>query len=443
MRIQLSDHFDFRKLIRFTLPSMAMMIFTSIYGVVDGFFVSNYVGGTPFAALNLIMPFVMIMAAIGFMFGTGGSAIVAFTLGLGDKKKANGIFSLIVYLLIISGLVLSIVGYIIAEPVAVMLGATREMLPYCVIYARVCMFGVVPFMLQNSFQSFMITAEKPRLGLYVTILAGIINMFLDWLFMGVMGLGIGSAAAASVAGMFAGGIIPLIYFCTRNTSLLRLGKPYKHFSIILKAAINGSSEFLTNISMSIVSMLYNYQLIKFAGEHGVSAYGIIMYTNFIFVGVFMGYSIGISPVIGYHFGTGLKDELKNLFTKSLKLISVSAIIMLIIAEILARPLAMIFSSYDTALLDMTTTAIKIYSISYLFMGFNIFGSAFFTALNDGFLSALISFFRTFLFQIMAIFLLPVIMGLNGIWFAVSFAEILALVITVICIMSSRKKYGFI
>ncbi len=443
MRIQLSDHFDYGKLIKFTLPSIAMMIFTSIYGVVDGFFVANYVGGTPFAALNLIMPFVMIMAAIGFMFGTGGSAIVAFTLGLGDRKKANGIFSLIVYLLIISGILLSIVGYLIAEPVAIKLGATKEMLPFCVLYARVCMIGTVPFMLQNSFQSFMITAEKPRLGLYVTIAAGIVNMFLDWLFMGVMGLGIGSAAAASVIGMFVGGVIPLIYFCSKNSSLLRLGKPYRHLSVIVKAALNGSSEFLTNISTSVVSMLYNYQLIKFAGEHGVSAYGIIMYTNFIFIGVFMGYSIGIAPVIGYHFGTGLKDELKNLFSKSLKLVAVAAIAMVIIAEILAGPLAMIFASHDTALLEMTTGAIKIYSIAYLVMGFNIFGSAFFTALNDGLLSALISFFRTFLFQIVAIFTLPVFLGLNGIWFAVPCAEIMALVITFICIITSRKKYGYI
>ena len=442
MRIQLSDHFTFGKLIRFTLPSIAMMIFTSIYGVVDGFFVSNYVGGTPFAALNLIMPFIMVMSAIGFMFGSGGSALVAFTLGTGDKKKANEVFSLIIYLLIGVGLVLSIVGFILARPVALMLGATDAMVDYCVTYARVCALGLVPFMLQNSFQSFTVVAEKPRLGLYVTIAAGVTNMFLDWLFMGVLGMGIASAAAASVLGMYVGGGLPFIYFVKKNSSLLRLTRPSKDFSAIWKAAINGSSEFMTNISVSVVNMLYNFQLMKFAGEHGVSAYGIIMYTNFIFLGVFFGYAIGVSPIIGYHYGTGEKAELKNVFSKSLKLISAAAVIMVIVAEILSSPLAMIFASYDKELLAITTHAIRIYSISFLLMGFNIFGSALFTALNDGLISAIISFFRTLLFQIAAVVILPMIFGLDGIWFSIICAELLALVVTSYCILKFKKKYGY-
>ena len=442
MRIQLSDHFTFGKLIRFTLPSIAMMIFTSIYGVVDGFFVSNYVGGTPFAALNLIMPFIMVMSAIGFMFGSGGSALVAFTLGTGDKKKANEVFSLIIYLLIGVGLVLSIVGFILARPVALMLGATDAMVDYCVTYARVCALGLVPFMLQNSFQSFTVVAEKPRLGLYVTIAAGVTNMFLDWLFMGVLGMGIASAAAASVLGMYVGGGLPFIYFVKKNSSLLRLTRPSKDFSAIWKAAINGSSEFMTNISVSVVNMLYNFQLMKFAGEHGVSAYGIIMYTNFIFLGVFFGYAIGVSPIIGYHYGTGEKAELKNVFSKSLKLISAAAVIMVIVAEIISSPLAMIFASYDKELLAITTHAIRIYSISFLLMGFNIFGSALFTALNDGLISAIISFFRTLLFQIAAVVILPMIFGLDGIWFSIICAELLALVVTSYCILKFKKKYGY-
>ncbi len=443
MRIQLSDHFTFGKLIKFTLPSIAMMIFTSIYGVVDGFFVSNYVGGTPFAALNLIMPFIMVMSAIGFMFGSGGSALVAFTLGTGDKKKANEIFSLIIYLLIGIGLVLSIVGFILARPVALMLGATDAMVDYCVTYARVCALGLVPFMLQNSFQSFTVVAEKPRLGLYVTIAAGVTNMFLDWLFMGVLGMGIASAAAASVLGMYVGGGLPFIYFVKKNSSLLRLSRPSKDFSAIWKAAVNGSSEFMTNISVSVVNMLYNFQLMKFAGEHGVSAYGIIMYTNFIFLGVFFGYAIGVSPIIGYHYGTGEKTELKNVFSKSLKLISAAAVIMVIVAELLSKPLAMIFASYDKELLAITTHAIRIYSISFLLMGFNIFGSALFTALNDGLISAIISFFRTLLFQIAAVLILPMILGLDGIWFSIICAELLALVVTSYCILKFKKKYGYI
>ncbi len=442
MRIQLSDHFTYGKLIRFTIPSIAMMIFTSIYGVVDGFFVSNYVGATPFAALNLIMPAIMIMAAIGFMFGTGGSALVAFTLGTGDKRKANEIFSLIIYLLIGIGLILTVLSLIIARPVSMLLGATENMLDYCVIYAQVCAIGLVPFMLQNAFQSFMIVAEKPKLGLYVTIAAGVTNMILDWLFMGVMGMGVGSAAAASVIGMFVGGALPLFYFMKKNTSLLRLTKPSTDFSAIVKAAVNGSSEFMTNISVSIVNMLYNFQLMRMAGEYGVSAYGIIMYTNFIFLGVFFGYAIGASPIIGYHYGTGEKKELKNVFSKSFILIAITSVVMTILAEILAKPLAMIFASYDAELLEITIHAIKIYSISFLVMGFNIFGSSLFTALNDGLTSALISFFRTLLFQIVSVIILPMVLGLDGIWFSITCAELLALALTAFCIIKNRKKYGY-
>ena len=443
MRIQLSDHFTYSKLIRFTLPSIAMMIFTSIYGVVDGFFVSNYVGGTPFAALNLIYPFIMVLSAIGFMFGSGGSALVAVTLGMGEKKRANEIFSLIIYILAAIGIVLSIAGFIMAKPVARLLGATDAMLGYCVIYARINLIGLVAFMLQNAFQSFMIVAEKPNLGLFVTIAAGVSNMVLDWLFMGVLQMGIASAAAASVIGMYVGGIIPLIYFLAKNNSLLRIGRPYKDFSAIWKAAANGSSEFMSNISMSVVNMLYNFQLMRFAGEHGVSAYGIIMYTAFIFVSVFFGYAIGVAPVIGYHYGTGVTEELKNVFRKSILLIVGVSVIMLAVAELHARPLAMIFASYNQELLAMTIHAIRIFSVSFMIMGFNIFGSALFTALNNGLISAMISFFRTLLFQVAAVLLLPVLFELDGVWFSIVTAEACSLAVTVICILKFRKKYGYL
>ncbi|MBR1855256.1 MAG: MATE family efflux transporter [Lachnospiraceae bacterium] len=442
MKIQLSDHFTYSRMIRFTLPSIAMMIFSSVYGVVDGFFVSNYVGGTPFAALNLVMPFIMIMAAVGFMFGTGGSALVAVKLGMGEKENANGIFSLIIYLLIAAGLVLGAIGFVVAAPVARRLGATEAMLPYCVLYARINMLGMVPLMLQFTFQSFFIVAEKPKLGLYVTLAAGCTNMFLDWLFMGALGLGLESAAAASVTGMIVGGVIPLIYFGRENSSLLKLGRPVRDFGVVARAATNGASEFMSNISVSVVSMMYNHQLLKFAGERGVSAYGIIMYTNFIFIGVFFGFSVGISPVIGYHYGTGEKDELKNLFGKCIRMIAVAAMIMLALSELLAGPLAMIFAGYDETLLTMTTHAIRIYSLSYIIMGFNIFGSALFTALNNGLISAMISCFRTLLFQLAAVLILPVIWGLDGIWLAIVAAETCAVVITVVCIICCRRRYGY-
>lgn len=440
--IQLSDHFTYGRLIRFTIPSIAMMIFTSIYGVVDGVFVSNYVGGTPFAALNLIMPFIMVFSAVGFMFGTGGSALVAFTLGTGRKERANEIFSLLIYLVAGIGLVLSVIGWMTAVPMAKLLGATETMLPYCVLYARINMIGLVPFMLQNSFQSFLITAERPKIGLWVTIAAGVTNMLLDWLLMGVLHMGLGSAAAATVIGQFVGGGIPLVYFLLPNRSLLRLGKTRFYASSVVKAATNGSSEFMSNLSMSLVNMLYNWQLMRYAGENGVSAYGIIMYTNFIFVGVFLGYSFGVAPIAGYHCGSGNRKELSNVFGKSMTMIGGAAVVMTLLSEWLAPYLSMIFARSDPALMELTTGAIRIYSLSFLLMGFNMFGSAFFTALNNGVVSAVISFLRALVFEVLSVLLLPSWFGLNGIWSSIVSAELLSILVTGFCLWHFRRKYGY-
>lgn len=440
--IKLSDHFTYGRLIKFTLPSIAMMIFTSIYGVVDGIFVSNYVGETPFAALNLIMPFVMIFSAVGFMFGAGGSALVAMTLGMGDKKKANEIFSLIVYLLIGIGAVFTVVGRVFAKDAAVLLGADEEMLPYCVEYARVCFLGSIPFTLQYAFQTFFITAEKPRLGLYVTVAAGVTNMGLDLLLVGVLRLGLTGAAAATVMSMVVGGVIPLFYFSRENTSLLRLTKTRFYGRELVKAATNGSSEFMSNISMSIVNMLYNFQLMKYAGQSGVAAYGIIMYTNFIFIGIFLGYAMGVAPIVGFHYGARNDSELQNVFKRSLKMIGVAAVIITAVSILSARLLAMIFASSNLDLLNMTTTAIRIYSICYLFAGFNLFGSSFFTALNNGAISALISFLRALVLQVLFVLILPLIFQLNGIWMSIVLAELCALLVTVACLMKYRERYHY-
>ena len=442
MKIQLSDHFTYGRLLRFTLPSMFMMIFTSIYGVVDGFFVSNYVGATPFAALNLIIPFIMIFSAIGFMLGSGGSALVAVNLGMGKEKRAKEIFSMILFVVIVLGVVFTIVGISATPKMAVLLGASEEMLPYCIIYGRVCFLGLVPFMLQSCFQTFMITAEKPQLGLLFIVAAGVTNMVLDALFMGVFGWGLWSAAAATSIGYCVGGFLPLLYFIAPNSSKLHMCKTKLYKKELFQAASNGSSEFLSNVSLSVVTMLYNYQLMRFAGQNGVSAYGIIMYTNFIFVGTFLGYSMGSSPVASYHLGAGNTKELKNIFTKSIRLISIAGIAMTLISFFAARPMAYIFASYDAELLDMTTDAIRIYAFSFLFMGFNLYGSAFFTAMNNGPVSALISFMRTMVFEVLAVLCLPMLLGLHGIWGAVIVAELGALVITVSCFVKNRKRYHY-
>lgn len=443
MNIRLSDHFSYSKLIRFTLPTIAMMIFTSIYGIVDGVFVSNCVGSDAFAAVNLIMPVIMILGSTGFMVGTGGSAIVSKTLGEKKLEKASEYFSMLIYLCIVSGVILSAIGIIFIKPLAGLLGATGDIANNCIIYGRTVFFMMTGLFLQNAFQSFLVVAEKPKLGLAVTLLAGFTNMFLDFLFVYVLRLGVFGAAVATGISQFVGAIIPVIYFASGRNNILHLKKCRFNKDIIIKTFINGSSEMVTNMSMSLVNMLYNMQLMKYIGTNGVVAYGIIMYVGFIFSGTYIGYSLGSAPVISYHYGAGNKKELKSLFKHSIILLVISSVIMTLLAEVLAKYLAGIFVSYDKQLLELTTTAIRIYSVSYLISELNIFASSFFTALNNGFVSAAISFLRMFLFQIIMILLLPVIIGINGIWIAVTAAEALALVVSVIFVIINRKKYGYV
>lgn len=442
MNIQLSDHFTHKKLLRFTLPSIVMMIFTSIYGVVDGFFVSNFVGKTPFAAVNFIMPFLMILGAVGFMFGTGGGALIAKTMGEGKPEKAKELFSLFVYVSTACGIVIAVLGIVFLRPIAALLGAEGSMLEDCVVYGRIILLALPCYILQYEFQSFFATAEKPQLGLAVTVAAGVTNMALDALFVAVFRWGLAGAAAATALSQAVGGIVPLLYFGRPNSSLLRLVRPRFDGRALLKACTNGSSELMSNISMSVVSMLYNVQLMKFAGEDGVAAYGVLMYVNMIFLAAFIGYSVGTAPVISFHYGAGHHAELKSLLKKSLSIILVFSVCMFFLAEILARPLSVLFVGYDEQLLELTLRGFFIFSFSFLFAGFSIFGSSFFTALNDGLTSALISFLRTLVCQVATVLILPVFFGIDGIWISIVAAELLAIVITVWFLARKRAKYHY-
>ena len=438
--IQLSDNFNIRRILRFTFPSILMMIFSSIYGMVDGFFISNFVGKTPFAAVNLIIPYIIMVGSLGTLFGTGGSALVAVLLGQGDKRRANEVFSFITYFTTGLAVLFSIVGCLTIEPVSRLLGATDDLMPYCVVYGRIGFLGMIAYTWQYLFQTFMITAERPRLGFFVTMAAGVTNMILDGLFMGVMGLGVGSAAIATVLGECVGGVIPLLYFKINKTTKIRLGRTRMDWKALTKSAFNGSSEFLSEISMSIVAMLYNIQLMRYAGEAGVAAYGVLMYANFIFVGVYFGYTMGIGPVIGYKYGAGDVAGLRDLLGKSLRLISIFMLILTSAAEVFTPILTSIFVGYDKGLLSMTVNAFRIYALSFIFMGYNTFGSGFFTDLNDGAVSALISTARSLVLPAASVMLLPLLMGLNGIWFSVVVAEGLSLVITIACFIANHKKY---
>ena len=442
MKIQLSDHFTYKKLLTFVFPSIVMMIFTSIYSVVDGLFVSNFVGKTALAAINLMVPFLMAISAIGFMFGTGGSAIVGKTLGEGKKELANEYFSLLVYATAVFGILLTILAEFLVPSIAGMLGATGELLDDCVMYGRLVLISTPAFMLQNVFQSFFVTAEKPKLGLAVIVIAGVTNMVLDLLFVGIFGWGLWGAGVATVCGELIGGIFPLFYFGRNNSSLLRLGRAHFDRDVLIKTCTNGSSELMTNISSSIVSALYNVQLMSLTGENGVAAYGTIMYVNFVFVAIFLGYSVGSAPLVSYHYGAGNSEELQNLYKKSLRLITGWGIGMALLAQLFAAPITRIFVGYDSELLAMTEHGFRIFCLVYLIDGFNIFGSSFFTALNNGLVSAAISFLRTLLFQIGAVLLLPKLFGIDGIWSAVVVAELLTLCITVTFFIRCRKQYHY-
>lgn len=443
MEIKLSEHFTFAKLLRFTLPSILMMIFTSIYSIVDGLFVSNYVGATPFAAINIVFPFLMILAAVGFMFSTGGSALIAKTLGEKNQFMANQIFSMLVYASIIFGVVVSVIAYVVIKPVLQIFNVEGQLLEYSVLYARILLPSVPLFMLQFMFQSFMITAERPKLGMIITISAGLTNIVLDYLLIVVGGMGLAGAAWATVFSTVIGGVIPLIYFGLPNKTPLKLVKTKFYGDALLKSCTNGVSEFLGQISVSLVNILYNYQLLRIAGENGVVAFGVISYVNFVFLSVFIGFSIGSNPIVSYHYGAKNKKELKSLFKKNFLFIGVAAVILTGLAEISARFLANIFVSYDEYLLNLTTYGFRIYAISFLLAGFNIYASAFFTALNNGLISAVIAVSRTLVCECGCVMILPIFFGLNGIWSSIIVAEILALIVSIFLIVKFRKKYGYL
>lgn len=443
MTIQLSEHFTYKKIFRFALPSIVMMVFTSIYGVVDGTFVSNFVGKTPFAAVNLVWPFLMILGAFGFMIGTGGSALVAKTLGENKKEDANRYFTMLITLVVILGVLLTIIGLIVLRPLSSALGASGQMLEDCVTYGRTLMIFNTAFMLQSVFQSLFIAAEKPRLGLIMTVAAGLTNMVLDALFIAVFKWGLVGAALASGLSQCIGGILPLIYFLSsKNDTPLKFVKTKIEGKVLLKACANGASELMTTVSSSLVSMLYNFQLMRLAGQNGIAAYGAVMYVEFAFIAVFIGYSIGTAPIVSYHYGSENHNEVKNMLQKSFKIMSVLGITMMVLAQILASPLAKVFVGYDKQLFDMTVHGFRLFSFYFILAGINIYSSSFFTALNNGMISAIISYSRTLGFETLAVIILPIFLQLDGVWLAITVAEICAFVISISFLIAKKEKYHY-
>lgn len=442
MDIKLSDHFNYKRIFFFVLPPISSMIFTSLYSIVDGFFVSNYVGSTAFASINLVLPFIMLLSGIGFMFGSGGSALVALQLGQKKNERANRYFSMIVYTTIIVGVVLGALGYLIAPFVVRILGATEAMMPFCIQYLRISMLGVPFFMIQQLFQTFLITAERPKLGFRITLIAGCSNMVLDWLLVGLLKCGLAGAAWATILSQMIGGFIPLALFVVNKNLIVHLVRTHIELHVILKSSSNGLSEFLSNISMSVVGFLYNLQLLKYAGENGVSAYGVIMYVSFIFVAIYIGYTMGISPLVSYNHGARNTDELKSLYGKSLNILFITNIAMFLLAELSSGLLTGLFVGYDAVLFALTMRGLRIYSLAFLLMGFNIFSSALFTAFNNGVISAIISVSRTLVLELIMMYLLPVLWGIDGLWSVVIAVEGMGFILTVFFLKKYSKQYGY-
>ncbi|HBH1566837.1 TPA: MATE family efflux transporter [Clostridioides difficile] len=440
--IQLSDNFNYKRLLKFTFPTIIMLVISSIYGVVDGYFVSNFVGKTAFTAVNFIMPFLLILGCVGFLFGTGGGALIAKTMGEGKKEEANEQFSLLIVTSAGCGIILAVLGIVTMPWIASAMGADGQLLTDSILYGCVVIIAIPAYILQCEFQCLFATAEKPKLGLYVAIMAGITNIVLDALFITVFKWGLVGAALATAIGQYVGGIIPLLYFSRQNNSLLKFKKPKFDCDVLKKTVANGSSELMTNVSTSVVSMLYNAQLLKYAGEDGVASYGVLLYVALLFQAVFIGYSVGTAPIISYHYGAKNYDELKNLRKRSLIVIICFAVFMFIIGEFLSKPIAFIFVGYDNNLMEITLRAFMIYSFSFLFSGFGVFGSSFFTALNDGLTSALIAFMRILVFQVVSVLIFPIFWGVNGIWFSIVGAEILATIMTAFFIIKKQKKYHY-
>lgn len=437
-----AQHFTYRKLLRTTVSPIIMMIFTSIYGVVDGLFLSNFAGKTAFAAVNFILPFLMLFGGLGFMFGTGGSALIAKTLGEGDSKRANEIFSSLFWVSLMSGIVSMVAGLLLLRPAAVLLGAEGDLLTDSLLYGRIYLLGVPACVLQFEFQNLYATAGKPKLGLYTTVASGCTNILLDALLVGALHWGLVGAALATIFSQWLGGLIPVFYFGHHNTSLLHLVRTRIDGRSMLKICSNGFSEVVNNISISTVGMFYNVQLLHYAGDNGLAAYGVLMYVNFLFTAVFWGYIVGASPLISYQYGAQNHTELKSLCRKSLVLILTGSVLMFAASQGFARPVARLFVGYDSQLMEMTLRGFRIFSMNFLFVGLSICSASFFTALNNGAVSALLSFLRTFVFQIAAILLLPLLFSIDGIWLSLVVAELLGALFGSVFILAYRRRYHY-
>lgn len=432
---------NMKNMLTFTIPTMVRMVFVSMYSIVDGIVVSNFVGSLGLSAINIVYPVLNVCMALAFMLAAGSNAIMGKKMGEGKVYEANSFMSLTVIVNVAAIIVFTAIFLMWDEKIYMMLGSDEELLPYCMEYGRIIVLGGPVWVMQVLFQSYLVTADKPHMGLWLSVAAGVTNIVLDVIFVGAFRMGMAGAAMASVAGMMIGGLVPLTVFFNKK-SLIHFEKPVWEGREFLKALGNGSSEMVSNLASAVTTTLFNLQMMALIGEKGVAAISAILYLQFIFLAVFFGFVSGISPVVSYNYGAGNKTNIHRTFKISMKIVIIFSLSMFALAEVFTGGLVLVFASKDAVLSELMISGFRIIAVSILFSGLNIFASGFFTALNNGRVSALISILRTFVLEAGALILLPEFMGIDGVWWSLPAAEILSAVIAVVMIVKYRKTYGY-
>lgn len=438
----IAQEFNLISLLRFVAPTVVMLVFMSLYQMVDAVFVSKFVGENALSALNIVYPFPSIVIAVSIMLATGGSAIIARNMGEGKEKEAKENFSFIVLVGAVIGVAIATAGILFIEPLIYMLGATPSLYDYCYEYLFILVLSVPLSVFQMLFQSFFVTAGKPHLGLTLTVLGGVSNIVLDYVFIVLCGFGVSGAALATSIGYSIPGLFGLIYFAVSRKGTLYFVKPVFRWGVLFKCCINGSSEMVNNLAVAVTTFLFNVLMLKYEGEAGVAAITIVLYAQFLMTSAFMGFSSGIAPVVSFNYGSGNVRQLKKIFKISVWVIAVVSAAVFVIAETCSDVVIMVFTPAGSEVFGLTKYGFAIFSFSFLCTGMNIFASALFTAFSNGKISAILSFLRTFVFLTACLLFLPLFWGVDGIWLAVPVAEVMALFVSVYYLVRFKKVYQY-
>lgn len=431
-----------KHILKFAAPTIAMTVFMSFYTMVDGLFVSNLIGTNALSAINLTAPVIQVVTAVSTMLATGGSAVIMKKMGEQKVSEAREDFTFLILVNAAVGFVMCALGYLAMGPVFSGMNLSAAVAGYCVEYLSRYLLFTVPILLMNNFTLYMIASEKAALSLVCSVTGGVLNMVLDYVFIGVLDMGIGGAAVATGMGYSVTAVVGLFVF-SRKTSLLHFRKPVPRVKVLVNAASNGCSEMATALVTGIITMMFNWTMLRYVGENGVAAVTIIMYVLMFVSSLYTGYSYGVAPMISYYHGEENHGKLKTLIGISLKVIACISVLSLAASFALTKPLVSVFARPDNPVYDLAVTGNRICAIALIFIGFNIFASGMFTALSNGVVSAVLAFSRSFVFMLITMLVLPLFLGVSGIWLATPAAELMALVLSAGMFWKHRKTYGYL